>query len=201
MKRGDVIRRVTPARVSLCEPSAAFQRHSCKRCRFYSRIRILPKSRLRKTKASEYILNVAKMKPEDGITALVSDPFCDDEGDTIVLVSGLPVYDDRTEEVFGVVMIECDIQRVLRRQFSRQLQSSEVVAFSDTSQILMRTNAGQLNEDSINKPVAKELPHFQEVALQLQNNWEYIDESDANVYGVRVSFTHQHGLTYLLKRK
>ena len=170
-----------------------------------SRVRIVPKSRLQTRKASRYLLSVAEMKPDEEITSLESDPlgeFQSGDEQELVLASGVPVYDEKTEYVFGVVMIVCDIQQILRQQFSRPFQSQEVVAVSDASQVILRTEGGQVRESSIGCSLADTAPHFVEAANHLQSNAEFVDESDGAIYGVRVALSPKRsGLAYLLKRK
>ena len=169
-----------------------------------SRIRVVPKSRLRNATSSDYINRVLLRKPGDGLTSLVCDPLCDaglESDDQVGLVSAVPVYDDRTEDSFGVVMIECNINQVLRRQLNRQFKSGEVIAACDVFHVMMRNADGQIADESLGKKVVDVSPHFQSAINWLQSNPEYIDEANADVYGARIWFIpNKHGLMYLLKR-
>ena len=175
------------------------ERHS----RDSSRVRVVPRSRLRDAESSKFINSVVVQKPEEVITSLVCDPLCDSNDCTVEslgLVAGVPVYDDRTEDSFGIVMIDCDINQVLRRQMTGRLTSSEIVVACDIMHIMMRYKDGRIVDDSIGKPVDEKAPHFSEAMKELQSELEYIDEATANVYGARLWFVpNQHGLMYLLR--
>ena len=176
------------------------ERHS----RDSSRVRVVPRSRLRDADCSEFINSVVDQKPEEVVTSLVCDPLCDSDDCTVQslgLVAGVPVYDDRTEDAFGIVMIDCDINQVLRRQMSGRLTSGEIVVACDIMQIMMRYRGGRIEDDAIGKRVTDKAPYFSEAIENLQSELEYIDERTADVYGARLWFVpKKYGLTYLLRQ-
>ncbi len=176
------------------------ERHS----RDSSRVRVVPRSRLREAECSKFIDSVVIQKPEEVVTSLVCDPLCDSNSLTVQslgLVAGVPVYDDRTEDPFGIVMIDCDINQVLRRQMSGRLTSREIIVACDVMQIMVRYCDGRIEDDSIGKPLSEKAPHFSEATEKLQTDPEYIDENMANIYGARLWFVpNKHGLMYLLRQ-
>lgn len=170
-----------------------------------SSIRAVPRSRLRDVKVNEYISALTEQKPEEVVTSLVNDPTCESEagcaGEDVGLVAGMPVYDDRTEECFGVIMIEGDIDRVLRRQFARPLSATDVAATCDVFGIMMRKQKGQIESGGAHR-ITETAPHFQAAAEALQNELEFIDETNGDIYGARIWFIPDvHGMMYLLKGK
>ncbi len=176
------------------------ERHSKER----SSIRSVPLSRLRSDVTNDYISQLSIEKPEEVIVSLVCDPTCDKSGgtdSTVGLVAGIPIYDDRTEEPFGVVIIGCDIDRLLVRQLSRQgTSASEVIAACDIFHVMARSSQGRL-EKTNNEKVADTAPHFLPAVEVLQNEDEYIDETNSDIYGARIWFIpRKHGLMYLLKK-
>ena len=176
------------------------ERHS----RDASRVRAVPRSRLREAECSEFINSVVLQKPEEVVTSLVCDPLCDTDDCTIQslgLVAGVPVYDDRTEDPFGLVMIDCDINQVLRRQMSGRLDSGEIIVACDIMHIMMRFQDGRIVDDSIGKPVNDKAPYFDDAMMALKEDLEYIDERTASIYGARIWFAPNHrGLMYLLRQ-
>lgn len=168
-------------------------------------IRVVPKSRLRAGSANDYISAVIGKKPDEVHTSLVCDPMCDlskDCDEMVGLLSGVPVYDDLTEDVFGYVMINCNIDQMLRQQLSRRTASAEIVVACDIFHIMMHTKSGQVSEETLTKKVADETPYFSPAVEALQSTTDFIDETDNNVYGARLWFIpNQHGLMYLLRRK
>ena len=178
------------------------ERHS----REASRIRVVPKSRLRKVKLNDFMSLIAKQKPEEVVTSLVSDPTCEssEEGceDTVGLVAGVPVFDEQTEEVFGVVMIDCDINSFLRQQMSRNLTAGEAMAACDRFDTMMHYANGGVIDGNQSRPYAEVAPHFSAAVESLQTELEYIDDSDSEIYGARIwLIPNKHGLMYLLRRK
>ena len=170
-----------------------------------SSIRIVPRSRLRTDPCSEHVLALLQHQPDEVRTSLVCDPLCKLEvtcAQDVGLSVGVPVYDDETEEVFGFVMINCDIDQLLQRQMSRRTSAAEMVVACDVFHVMVHSENGQLVEQSISQPVQEVVPHFQHAVDVLQNESEYIDEANSDIYGARVWFiSNQHGVMYLLRRK
>lgn len=168
-------------------------------------LRVVPKSRLRSDATSEYIKALTEMKPEEVLTSLVCDPTCERNptcSEKVGLLVGVPVYNAQTEDVFGVVMIHCDIDKILRRQMSRRMEASEIVVACDVFNIMMHSKNGLISEETLTKTVTTETPHFSAAVDELQSSLEYIDSTNSDVYGARLWFTpNKHGIMYLLKRK
>ncbi len=169
-----------------------------------SSLRVVPKSRLRSDVTSEYMNSLIEQKPEEVLTSLVCDPMCQRDKnckDTVGLLSGVPVYDSRTEDVFGVVMINCDVDKLLRRQMTRRTTADELVVACDIFHIMMHTKSGQISDETLSKRVADQAPHFLPAVEHLQTESEFIDTTNSDIYGARLWFIpNQHGIMYLLKR-
>ena len=89
------------------------ERHS----RDATTIRAVPRSRLNSGSTNPYLEAVTTKMPEEVHTSLVDNPMCDPDKasrSTVGLLAGVPVYDQRTEEVFGYVVINYDINQMLR---------------------------------------------------------------------------------------
>ncbi len=185
----------------VCSEIVRVERHSTD----HSNIRSVPRSRLRKVKTNPFLDTVIQQKPEEVLTSLVCDADCEPEDncfgdDDVHLVAAVPVYDQNTEEPYGVVLIDCDIDRVMRRQVSEHATASEIVIACDIHHVMMRSHFGHVVEDSISKTVADETPHFCQAVEVLQNHLEFIDETNTEVYGARLWLTtNRHGLMYLLR--
>ena len=136
------------------------------------------------------------------ITTLVGDPMCEHDGQcgTVGLVSGVPVYDEETEEVFGVVLIDCDIRRLLERQLLKSGAAREVIVACDTFHTITHVRSRTVVEESAGKPIADVAPHFQPAMDMLQDHLEFLDESGKELYGGRLWFIpNKHGIVYLLR--
>lgn len=170
-----------------------------------SNVRLVPKSRLRTEKVNAYIKQVAENKPEDVLTSLVADPLCEKSSgcnEAVGLLSGVPVFDDETEEMFGVIMIHCDIDRILRRQMNRRMTAGEVIVGCDVFHAMMHAKDGHISEQTLMQPIADIAPYFTPAIEKLQTEGEFIDETNSDIYGARIwLIPRKHGLMYLLRRK
>ncbi len=177
------------------------ERHS----RDATNLRVLPKSKLETGSVNPFITAVANKKPGETHTSLSCDQMCggrDFDSNAVRLLSAVPVYDAKTEDVFGFVIIDCDMQQMLRRQMDRRVTAGEIIVACDIFQIMLHHQSGQLLEVSQTKPVAELAPHFQSAVDALQTQTDFIDETNADIFGARLWFTPgEHGLMYLLKRQ
>ncbi len=181
---------------------ARVERHST----VHSNIRSIPRSRLKTDTISEYIGNVIKQNPDEVYTSLACNPLCDSTFEctkTVTLIAGVPVFDEETEEIFGVVLIECDLDRVWQEQMNRRFTAADIVVACDTFHVMKHNNTSEgLIEETIAEPIAKVLPKFNAAVEALQKKSEYIDETDRQIYGARLWLIQkQHGLMFLLSQK
>ena len=176
------------------------QRHST----VHSNIRSIPRSRLRSGAVSEFTRQVVKMDPDEVHTSLACNPLCDEtsSSEDVSLVAGVPVFDNANEDVFGVVIIECDLDRVMREQMNRRFVAADIVVACDTFHVMLHNNTAKgLIEESVAKPVASVLPKFNAAVEQLQSNMEFIDETDRQIYGARLwLIPKKHGIMFLLSQ-
>lgn len=175
------------------------ERHSRDR----STVRKVPRSRLRTGAANDFIKVALSLQPEEVVSSLVCDPLCDQGTDCHQphLVAGLTIYDEQTEEPFGVLMIDCDLDAVFERQMRRPWTSGEIVVACDKLHTLMHAVNGRINEASAAQPVVAVQPEFQNAMTALQSNMEYLDDTDSSVYGIRLWLIEKkHGLVYLLRQ-
>ena len=171
----------------------------------HANVRSIPRSRLRTESLSQYVKNVMDQDPEEVHTSLVCNPMSDScliEGDELRLVAGVPVFNQQTEELFGLVLIECDLDRVIKQQMDRRMTAADVVVACDTFHVMMHnhTSKGWIDE-SVGRPVASILPKFNDAVDALRRSTEYIDENDRQIYGARLWLVpRKHGLMFLLSQ-
>lgn len=175
----------------------------------HATIRAIPRSRLRSGTISDFSRRVLSQNPDEVFTSLSTAPLCgssaghSSEQPRLSLVAGVPVFDETSEEVFGLVLIDCDLNRVLGRELNRRFTAQDVVVACDTFQIIMHSNDKQgVIDRHRSKPLLEVLPQFQAAQRHLQTQMEFIDETDRLVYGVRLWLVPQkHGLMFLLSQK
>jgi hypothetical protein len=78
-------------------------------------------------------------------------------------------------------LIDCDIDRVMRRQVSEHATASEIIIACDIHHVMMRSHFGHVVEESISKKVADETPYFCQAVEVLQNHLEFIDETNTEI--------------------
>lgn len=169
-------------------------------------IRKIPKSRLRTLAVNDFMRQVADQNPEEVHTSLSCNPMCDSNFPTheaAQLVSGVPVYDEKSEELFGFVLIECNIDGILRNELSRKFTASDVIVGCDTYHVLLHQNTNKgIVEDSIGIPLTERCTKFTEAVETLQTKLEYIDEKNREIYGARLwLIPNVHGIMFLLSQK
>ena len=170
-----------------------------------SSIRNVPKSRLKSGEMSKSIATVIEKKPGEVHTSLVCDPICSVAGnskDPVGLLASVPVYDQETEDVFGFLIINCDIDQMLRQQMNRRTSAGEIIVACDIFHTMMHQKDGQTVEESLTRKVKEVADHFLPAIDALQTQTDFIDERNADIYGARLWFIpNEHGIMYLLKRK
>jgi serine/threonine protein kinase len=171
----------------------------------HSTIRSIPRSRLRSGNVSDFSKAVISQNPDEVHTSLTCTPLCNAQVQTdgskpVAMVAGVPVFDDSTEEPFGVVLIECDLMSVLRDQLSRRMTAKDVVVACDTYQIMVHSNDEQgIVDNHVGAALSETLPQFEQARETLQSDLEFIDETDQLVYGSRLWLINKkHGMMFLL---
>ena len=165
-------------------------------------IRNIPKSRLRTAGVSPYMELAFGQKPDEVLSSLVCDPLCEllAPTDEPQLVSSVPIFDQKTEDAFGLVMIDCDIDAFLRDQLQHSAMEAEVVIACEKGIVMLRRWQGRIDEDSRGQELASVAPRFQHAAEQLETHAEFLDETDAEIYGTRLWLVpRRHGITYLVR--
>ena len=99
-------------------------------------------------------------------------------------------------------MINYDIDQKLRTQLSRRSTAAEIVVSCDVFGILMHAKDGQIVEDTKAHDVIEESPYFESAVKSLKTKLEFIDETNAEIHGVRLWFiSNVRGIKYLLRQK
>ena len=142
-----------------------------------------------------------RQKPGDAVTSVVPGSMCNpaDEDTSDGLVAGVPVFDESTEEPFGLVLIDCDIDRILQRLLSKQMGCEEVAVLGGLG-VLKRKLAGHIDDDAQGRD-SSSLAGFEDAIAWLQTHSEYVDDGDANVYGTHVKLgATRNKLMFLLRQ-
>ena len=109
------------------------------------------------------------------------------------------VYSE-TEEIFGFVMILCDVERMLQQQLERCMSASEVIVACDVFHVVSHKSEGRMVDDNQTRPVKDVAPYFLPAIEELQENLDF-EDLDSQIYGARLWLnSSKHGIMYLLKQ-
>jgi len=180
------------------------ERHSTER----ANVRSVPLSRLTKTPTDQFSEAVVCQKPDEVFVALpaITEPG----GDTPVLPSrrqlsaGVPVFDERTEEPFGIVTIECDLQRILERETRDRLHTAQqVIVLEPNCSIWVHdSRASGPIKDSIGKLAEEVIPEFENISNVVARRDEFMDATNQEIYATCLNLAPgTPGLVFVLLRK
>ena len=114
--------------------------------------------------------------------------FCIDFDYTVAgsvrMVAGVPVFDQETEEPFGLVLAEAEIGNLVRPEITATELSDSVYLVDDHDRILFSTK--RINQ-SLQQVAPDFIARWPEIAHTIADNNEYI-ESDREYYATRLPF-------------
>ncbi|MDC0311305.1 protein kinase [bacterium] len=175
------------------------ERHST----VHSNIRSIPRSRLRAGTSSEFIERVGQNDPDEVYTSLACGALHDAEKcekKDVTLFAGVPVFDAQEEDLYGVVIIECDLDHILKQQLNRRFVATDIIVACDTYQTILHSNGNDgIVDDSVGKPLQATRSELTKAIAHLQEKMEYIDKTNQQVYGARLWLNaNPHGIMFLL---
>ena len=165
-----------------------------------NRKRSTPKGRLQTREQTDFLKKLNGQLPSEVRTALVFDGQDNDECKKFGLQSGVPVYDQDTEEVFGFIVATRDVYEIVDEQVSHRHSASEIVVACDSFDVMSHKVDGQLVPESRSARITDLAPWFLPAVEQLITNSEFLDDASSEIYGARIWFDPQEsGLMVLLK--
>lgn len=104
------------------------------------------------------------------------------------LAAGVPVFDMQTEEVFGFVMIEACLERLIEGQIRDRLRTTgRLYVLDNDCRVLMQFDRDggrvHLNDGKLMSSVAKD---WDAILTSLKVDGEFVDEQDHAVYSTRI---------------
>ena len=121
----------------------------------------------------------------------------------MTLFAGVPIFDAQEEDLYGVVIIECDLDHILKQQLNRRFVSTDIIVACDTYQTILHSNGSDgIVEESAGKPLQATRPDLSKAIAHLQEKLEYIDKTNQQVYGARLWLNaNPHGIMFLLSHE
>ncbi len=143
-----------------------------------SNIRSLPQSRLRHGAANTFHKIVMQQFPGE----------CSIDFDLLTagndrIVCGVPVFDDATEEPFGLVLAEAEIENLVRPELQAIETQDTIYLVDDTEQILFASNRSRVK----NSLAPDVISRWAEIKRTTSDSPEYI-ETDREFYATRLAF-------------
>ncbi len=144
-----------------------------------SNIRGLPASRLRHGATNMFHKIVMQQFPGE---CCIDFDFT--VAGTVRIVAGVPVFDSRTEEPFGLILAEAEIGGLVRPELSATESSDWIYLIDDKDRILFSSRPGyQRGEQNAGSLISR----WKEIATTLADATEYF-EADREFYATRLSF-------------
>ena len=162
--------------------------------------RSTPKGRLQTRKQNDFLKKVRDQLPGEVRTALVGLGKSNDDCIKLGLQSGVPVYDQDTEEVFGFIVAARNIFEIVDHQLSHRHTAGEIVVACDSFGVMSHKAEGRLTPESRSSQVADVAPWAKSAFEHLKEHADYVDDSNSEIYGARIWFDPgESGLVFLLK--
>ncbi|QDT37714.1 serine/threonine-protein kinase [Stratiformator vulcanicus] len=151
---------------------------------------VLPESRLASFPIDKAGLLVRSLKPGEVLVldrTVLTVPEAVFSRDHLVLVAGTPIYDQATGEVFGIVAIESNLERMVRELISRVVRPTERVLVLDSKNHVRidyqeATGFREIPEQVRGEAVVPALDGF----LKQTVDTEFSDKRD--IYAVKIRF-------------
>ena len=117
---------------------------------------------------------------------------------------GVPVFDQRMEEPFGFVMIECNLHRILEGETRYRVRAAQQVILLDPNLSIWVHDSHALGpiEESLGKRAADVIPDIDEITKVLSRHTEFIDYTNREIYVTRLDLAiGEPGLIIAFLRK
>ena len=180
------------------------ERHSTDR----ANVRSVPLSRLATGTSREFVQMVMSQLPGEVFVDLTDDLGSQHPGPNAercrALWAATPIFNERTEEPFGFVMIECDLQRLLEIESRDRIRTAQQVVVLDPDwAVCFHDTRGQGRiEQSAGKPAVDVIAGIDKIKEALSKQAEFLDDTDRELYATRLQLAAgQSGLVFVLIRK
>ncbi len=154
-------------------------------------IRSIPASRLASGQLTPCMTKALDGHPDEVHVALSSE--CPDERRRLAdsgnrLAAAVPIFDAETEDLFGFVMIEACLERLIESQLRDRVRTAgRLFVLDNDCRILIQVNSeGGRVRDNDGKLMSSISDHWESILPTLKERGEFIDEQDHAVYATRI---------------
>ncbi|MCA9035935.1 MAG: serine/threonine protein kinase [Planctomycetaceae bacterium] len=160
----------------------------------FSTVRAIPGSRLGSGPLTDCMQTALNLNPFEVHVALSNDcasgPTTPPKRQQKVsmLSAGVPVFDQKSEHLFGFVRIETSLDRLIENEMRERLRSTSdlIVLDNDCSVVLhLNQNSGR-NRTSEGRAMTDFLSDWPEIRFALRNTGEFYDEQNHAIHATKV---------------
>lgn len=154
-----------------------------------SSVRAVPASRLESGPLSSCHRQIMDGHPDDVLTSLLTRCASESrETDTGLVVSAVPVFDEKSEDPFGFVMIEASLTHVVDAFLRHRLQhAGQAFILNNNCEVLIRVGRdGSCCSDLQGQAMGCLCSQWPQVLPVLRERGEYVDDRTHTVYATRV---------------
>lgn len=156
-----------------------------------SNIRSIPSSRLSSGPLTSCMSKALDGNPDEVHVALSTE--CPQERRASAdggnrLAAGVPVFDARTEELFGFVMIEACLERLIEAQIRDRIKTTgRLFVLDNDCRVLMQFDRdGSRVRENDGKAMSSLSECWDSILPSLKDRGEFVDEQDHAVYATRI---------------
>lgn len=153
-------------------------------------VRNVPQSRLSDSVANQFQRITMEQFPGE----CTMDFECTAAGE-VRLMCGVPVFNQKNEEPFGLVVTEAEIGNLLRSELDLMGVTDEAILLDETGSVLFSSSTNSLKS----KPAEEILPQWSEMKSVLQTECEYLDPC-REFYATRLPLPRKNNSIYIVFR-
>lgn len=156
-----------------------------------SNVRSIPASRLSSGKVTTCMQKALDGKPDEVYVSLSSEcpsAASKDDPASSRLVAAVPVFDEVTEELFGYVMIEACLARLIDSQIRDRFRAhGRLFVLDNDCRILLQVdpNGSRVHSDD-GQMMSTLSKHWDCVLPTLKSDGEFVDDDDHSMYATRI---------------
>ena len=159
----------------------------------FSSVRAIPGSRLASGPLTACMQTALDLNPEEVHIALSADcsgksPTGRNKNKFSMLTAGVPVFDQKSEELFGFVRIETSLDRLIENEMRDRLHSTSdlLVLDNDCKVVLHLNKVTGRNRQSEGRAMTDFLSDWPEIRIALRNTGEFYDEQNHAIHATKV---------------
>ncbi|MFQ5732837.1 MAG: hypothetical protein ACE5KM_12895, partial [Planctomycetaceae bacterium] len=158
-------------------------------------MRSVPLSRLATTAVDEFVNNVMSQDPEEVFATILDGPTSEAvarKATPLMLVAGVPAFDETSEEPFGLVTIECDVHRLVDNVLRTDIHACRLITLvaADGNILAVHEKARGRRLDSERTAAGDVVSEWSQIQSAVSANEDFIDDNDYQVFATSLHLGH-----------